>query len=293
MDAIEYAAGVQSFKESEILSSLLNLTVAVSDLQENLKRIHNNGVDLTKVTNEWIITKGLTKFVQAQGLGMGSLPETIEVCLNSISGIIPEVQKQIKEYNEKVWDGKLLTLKQVNILNLIEHLGFWIKFTRMIFDVLLTMNNHDTNADNYLSKYDTRWINGTDQFYRQLTVELLKGSRAVITRLSEVPDVEVSRNSLDVLESVETGAKVDLLRQGFGVHLVNPIFWYDLMWSKINLKRIEQMRRENEMFAMKISQAINKKAGGNDPQLERHIEIYQDEILKNSVAIEKIEKKYA
>ena len=293
MDAIEYSAGVQTFKEGDIISSLLNITVAATDLESNLARIRNSGVDLSAVSGQWIITKGLDKFLRAQGLAMDDLPQTISTGLSSIQALIPEVTKLIRGYNEKIWDGKMLTLKQVNILNLIEHLTFWIKYVRMIFDVLLTMNNKDLQPDQYLTKYDTRWINGTELFFRQLTVELLKGSRVMLARLNAMADVEVSQNSLDVLETMEGGAKVDLLKQGFGVHMVNPIFWFHLAWSKINIMRIEQMRRDNELFAMKISQAINKKGGNDDPRLEREIEIYQDEIIKNTLAIEQIEKKYA
>lgn len=293
MDAIEYSAGVQTFKEGDVISSLLNISVSATDLESNLSRIRNSGVDLSGVSAQWVITKGLDKFLRAQGLSMHDLVETIATGVSTIQSLVPEVTKLIRGYNEKIWDGKLLTLKQVNILNLIEHLTFWIKYVRMIFDVLLTMNNKDLQPEQYLSKYDTRWINGTELFFRQLTAELLKGSRAVLARLNAMADVEVSQNSLDVLESMEGGAKVDLLKQGFGVHMVNPIFWFHLAWAKINIMRIEQMRRDNELFAMKISQAINKKGGNEDPRLEREIEIYQDEIIKNTVAIEQIEKKYA
>lgn len=293
MNAVEYSAGVQTFKQEDIISSLLNITVAATDLEANIARIRNSNVDLSAVAGHWIITKGLEKALRANGVSMSDLPETITAGLSCIQALVPEVIKLIKGFNEKIWDGKLINLKQVNILNLIEHLTFWIKYVRMIFDVLLTMNNKDVQADQYLSKYDTRWINGTELFFRTLTVELLKGSRGILLRLNAVPEVEVSQTSLDVLESMEGDAKVDLLKQGFGVHMVNPVFWFHLAWAKINIMRIENMRRDNELFAMKISQAINKKGGGEDPQLERQIEIYQDEIIKNTVAIEQIEKKYA
>lgn len=294
MDAIEYSAGVETFKDTEIISSLLNLSVAATDLEANISRILNSDLDLSSVANQWIITKGLGKFLRDNGLPVNNLSQTLLVGVAAIQALVPDVTKLVKGYNEKIWSGKLITLKQANILNLIEHLSFWIKFTRMIFDVLLTMNNKDIHAEQYLSKYDTRWVNGTDRFYRQLTAELLKGSKSVLARLNEVPDIEMTPTTLDVLESTEGVGKVDLLKQGFGVHLVNPIFWYHLTWSKINIMRIENMRRDNELFAMKINQAINKKSGnGEDPQIERQIEIYQNEIIKNTVAIEQIEKKYA
>lgn len=293
MDAIEYTSGVKTFKDSEVISTLLQVEVAVSDLEANISRIVNNDIDLSREADQWIITKGLQKFLRSQGLTSKELPQTTLVAISAIQTLIPAVQLLIKSYKEKIWDGKLMTLKQVNILNLIEHLTFWVKYTRMIFDVLLTMQTNGTVPERYLSKYDLRWVNGTEQFYRQLTAELLKGSRAVIQRLAEVPDIEVTSTSLDVLEGVDGKDKIDLLKQGFGIHLVNPLFWYGLAWQKIDLMRIEQMRRDNELFAMKISQASNLKGGNQDPQLEHRIEIYQNEIIKNAAAIEAIEKQYA
>jgi len=44
---------------------------------------------------------------------------------------------------------------------------------------------------------------------------------------------------------------------------------------------------------MKISQAINKRNGSPDPDLDRRIEIYQDKIIKNDHSISEIEAQYA
>jgi hypothetical protein len=293
MNVIEYARGVKTFKEGEILESLLNVKVAVLDIKANLMRMQSNHILLVAESERWIVSKGVMKHLKARGFTGNTLVEAVLYETNVIESLLPELTKLVQGYKEKIWDGKLLTVRQLNLLNMIEHLLFWCKYTRMVFDVLLTNHLKGQDPAQYLDKVDFRWINGTEMFYRTLSADLFSGSRAMITNLNNVPDVEASQTSLDVLESMEGAQSVDALKQGFGVHLVNPMFWVSLLWSKINIMRIEKMRRENELFAMKVSQAVNKQNGGDDPQLERQIEIYQNEIIKNQDAIERIEASYA
>ncbi|WP_221633399.1 hypothetical protein, partial [Pseudomonas aeruginosa] len=44
---------------------------------------------------------------------------------------------------------------------------------------------------------------------------------------------------------------------GISVHLLNPKYWISLANMNLNIARIEKMRRDNELFAMKISKAVN------------------------------------
>lgn len=292
MDALTYSRGVKTFKQTEICESLLNLTVANNDLQANIQRIVNE-LDLSRQIDQWVVTKGTDKFLRTvTGSNRGFTEFVLGACA-TIQSLLPALLTEVKSFNEAVWDGKLINLRQANLLNLIEYLTYWIDYTRMVYDVLITMVNKDTDPGHILDKVDLRWINGTEQFYRRFFSDLLKGSKSILADLREIPEVEVSEVSLGILEGSNGSNSVDLLQQGFGIHLANPIFWVGLLWSKINIMRIEQMRRKNETFAMKISQAINLKNGGEDPQLEHRIEVYQNEIIKNQAAIERIEKSYA
>lgn len=292
MDALSYSAKVKTFKQSEICESLMNLTVANNDLQANIQRIVNE-LDLSQQMDHWVITKGTEKALKSSGAFHKSFSNTVLNACATIASLIPSLLIEVKSFKEELWDGKLLNLRQANLLNLIEYLSFWIDYTRMVYDVLVTMSNKDVDVSGILDKVDLRWINGTEGFYRSFFIELLSGSKAILANLRDIPEINIDPTSLDVLESTSGAGKIDLLKQGFGIHLANPIFWVGLLWNKINLMRIEQMRRKNEMFAMKISQAINLKNGGEDPQLEHRIEVYQNEIIKNSAAIEKIENSYA
>ena len=83
-----------------------------------------------------------------------------------------------------------------------------------------------------------------------------------------------------------------MVGKGFGIHNLNPLFWIGLGMKNINLMRIDNMRAKNQQHAMKISQAINRRDGSNDPQIDRTIEIYQEKIIKNEDAIERIIRSY-
>lgn len=293
MDILAYTKNVKTFKEQDILQSLLQIQVSAQDLSNNLDSLKANNLDLTATADRWIVSRGIKKHFESQGYRNSTLIENIQYGLSVLVSLNPEVTKLVKGYSEKLWDGKLITLRQTNILNLIEYMNFWLRYSQMLLEVLITMHNDGTDPERYLSKVDTRFINGTEQLYRSFSSDLMKGARNLIQNLSKIPDIELSESSLDVLEGTDGKGSVDLLQKGFGVHLINPYFWIALGYSKIQLWRIENMRRKNEMFAMKISQAINKRNGSPDPHLDHQIEVLQEAIIKHENKIQEIEADYA
>ena len=293
MDILSYSSNVKTFSKNDVLNILLSLEVGASDMIGALESIKNNKLDLEHQVSSWVVTAGIRKHLEKQGFRVTEFVDNALFCANAVKAIVADLIKTAKEYRDNVWDGKLLTLKQVNLLNLAEYCGFWLRYTRTVFDVLVTMVSTNTEPSKYLSQLDFRWVNSTELFYRQFTSDLMKGSRHLVTELNKIQDVEVTQSALDVLEVTEGLSSVDLLKKGFGVHLVNPVFWVALGKSKIQIFRIDQMRRQNEQFAMKISQAVNRRNGSNDPQLDNEIEIYQNAIIKNDYLISEIEKDYA
>ena len=293
MDIFSYVGKVKTVKKNEILGSILNVKVAGEDLKAGLENLKSNNIDLSDHIENWVITKSLKKAVTAQGFRGDDLLGITLHNLASIDQLTTALTKAVNSYKENLWDGKLMTVKQANLLNVIEFLNFWIRYTRMVYDVLLTMNNQGVDPARYLQPIDLKFINGTASFYNNFSVDLLRGAASIMKNMENLPDIEITQTSLDVMETTGGKTQVDLLNKGFGIHLVLPMFWLGLGWSKIQGLRIEKMRRDNEYFAMKISQAINKRNGTNDPELDRRIEIYQDKIIRNDHTIAEIEADYA
>lgn len=294
MNILEYKGKVKNFKKSELQIKLDSLLVGARDLSSNIERMEANKIDLSSYINQWVVTKSVVKALEAAGYrGVGYVHMT-KAALKVIEALIPMLSKVVRDQREEIWSGRTMNLRQVNLLNLLEHIEHWLRYTTLVYDVLLTLNNQGTNQPEALvAKGDAKWVNGTLEFYKNMSVTLLKGAMAINKALEAIPQVDVSEGSLAVLEATEGKDSVDLNKQGFGIHHVNPIYWYDLGVMNLNVARIEKMRRQNELFAMKINQAANKKNGVNDAALDEEIEIYQDEIIKNVNTIEEIERKYA
>ena len=293
MDITQYVGGVKTVKQNEILSTILNVEVAAADLDAGLESIINNSIDLSTQIEKWVLTKGVNKAIHQAGFKADTLIEFTRHGLGVIKALSPEITKMVKSYKETLWDGKLMSVKQANVLNVIEYMHFWVKYSRMMYEVLLTMNNEGVEPSKYLTGMDLKWMNGSEMFYRMFTIDLMKGGRYILENMAKLPDIEVSPTSLDVLKASEGSGHIDVLNKGFGIHNVNPLFWLGLGISKIQGMWIDKLRRDNEYFAMKISQAINKRNGSPDPDLDRRIEIYQDKIIKNDHSISEIEAQYA
>ncbi|ASU03606.1 hypothetical protein RISINGSUN_64 [Erwinia phage vB_EamM_RisingSun] len=294
MNILDYAKRVKSVKDVELLGTLSTVTVGLQDLKENLKKMDLANIDISALGERWIVASSIMKGVKQDGSIPGNmiLTEMLDMGADSAISTAAELQVLIKKYNQKVWSGHTLTIPQTNILNMIEHLEFWTNYSSMLVDVLLTQYNQATAPDRYMTKADVRWINGTKDFYVDFSKQLMKGSRHIISILKSMDELEVEEDVVDVLESSKGIKSVSVATRGFGIHNVNPLYWYDSIKEKVDLWRIDNMRRNNEMFAMKINQAINKKNGQNDPQLDRQIEVYQDEIIKNRAKIESIIESY-
>lgn len=293
MDLFEYAKGVKTFKKSELVMKLTTLTVAANDLLANLERLEANKIDLGHVANQWAITKSVIRALEQSGYRGVQFNHAIKADAQCIVALVPGLTKMVQGFKGEVWDGKLLTLRQANLLNLLEHIEHWLRYTNTVYSVLLSLNNKKVSSgDSALDKADLKMVNGTLEFYKGTTQTLMKGARTILAGLEAVPDVEISETSIAVLEGTKEGFNADLLKQGFGVHQINPIYWYSLGKMNLNIARIEKMRRDNELFAGKISQAVNLKNGVNDAELDARIEEYQNEIIKNVNTIEMIERQY-
>lgn len=292
MDIVKYSANVKDFKQSELLTVLDTVTSGATVLKENLVLLRNSGIDLSKEEGSWFIPASLLKVLSSNGFRHKHVYDPLEYCASVVELITKDLATVIKGINQNIWSGKVLTVKQALVLRTLEHLQFWVKYAEMMVSTLVSMSNDKTQPDTILVKDDAKWLNGTKGFFESYTLTLMRGSRYTKELIDKAPDLLVDDSTVEILEGVGDKNVVELTKQSFGIHNLTPVFWISLAKSKIQLKRIENMRSRNAQFAMKISQAINRKNGEPDPKLDHMIEVYQDAISKNEAAIEAIEKSY-
>lgn len=291
MKITDYVSNVQTFKKTELSQLITVLQVSATDLLGNLERMHVNKIDLTPQINQWAITKSIIAGLNNNGFRGISFEKAVEAGLATVVDLTAALEKLISKDKDSVWDGKLINLRQANILMSIEQIDQWLKYTTLVYNVLISLSNKaNQHVDNTASKLDLRFLNQTLEYYKGTLLWLLKGSRAIIADLNAIAEVEVTESSIGVMEG--SGMRTLLATQELGVHSFNPKYWWKLNRMKSHVAEIEQIRLNNEHFAMKISQAVNLKNGANDADLDERIEDYQDRILKGTVRIAEIDNMY-
>lgn len=291
MKITDYVSNVQTFKKTELSQLITVLQVSASDLLGNLERMHANKIDLSTPIAQWAITKSIVAGLNNNGFRGISFEKAVESALATVVDLTAALEKLISKDKDSIWDGKLINLRQANILMSIEQIDQWLKYTTLVYNVLISLSNKaNQHADNVTNKLDLRFLNQTLEYYKGTLLWLLKGSRAIIADLNAIAEVEVTEGSMSVMEG--SGMRTTLASQELGVHNFNPKYWWKLNRMKSHVAEIEQIRLNNEHFAMKISQAVNLKNGTNDADLDERIEDYQDRILKGTVRIAEIDNMY-
>lgn len=291
MKITDYVSNVQTFKKTELSQLITVLQVSASDLLGNLERMHANKIDLSTPIAQWAITKSIVTGLNNNGFRGISFEKAVESALATVVDLTATLEKLISKDKDSIWDGKLINLRQANILMSIEQIDQWLKYTTLVYNVLISLSNKaNQHVDNTANKLDLRFLNQTLEYYKGTLLWLLKGSRAIIADLNAIAEVEVTEGSMSVMEG--SGMRTTLASQELGVHNFNPKYWWKLNRMKSHVAEIEQIRLNNEHFAMKINQAVNLKNGTNDADLDERIEDYQDRILKGTVRIAEIDNMY-
>lgn len=294
MDILNYVKGIPTFKKSNLLDRLSVTTVNANDLKGNIGRMEANKIDVEREVNSWVITKSIVRDLAASPYRGLTFNFAMDHALSTIASLCEGLGKLVSKDRNDVWDGKLLNLRQANILNTLEHIDHFLKYTTFVYDVLLTQKNKKArDADSYLQKTDARFLAQTLEFYKGTLMFLLKGSVQILKDLEKIPEVDVDETSLSVLEGTTSKKEMELIKNGFGVHNLNPVFWWKLGRMNMHVAEVDKARNENDTFAMKINQANNLRNGVNDAALDEQIEVYQDEIIKNVARINAIEAQYA
>lgn len=285
----EYTNRVKNLKISDVKQELLSVVVRGENLIANLSLAKANDININEFFKEYYVTKRLVKDANNAGFRNIDAGQIIVFGAQASKHIAETINKKYLTGNN-TWDKSNVTVKQIAILNLLEHLNFFLKYSELLLDVAITNKSSALEPDKYLNKHDNNFLLNSLNDYSAQAVKLLGGSKAILKDIDEQPDIEVSDIDVEMLEAT---ASPGLTVKNLGVHSLNPMYWISSMIANRRLKVIENARKKNEQFAMKITQAINKRNGEEDPELERLIEVYQNEIIKNEALIAEIEAKYA
>jgi|AGFS01.1.fsa_nt_gi hypothetical protein len=294
-DIREYASSVKNVSRKNILTLISTVDVSAHDLIDNVNRLESEGLTLVSESAGWAVTKSIANNVaKATPNFNASTPTltTMKMVAEVVTNLTAYLKKEVSAYKDELWAGETMSVRQVYLLSTIEQLDFWARYSSKLLDVLLSMSvKSGFVVDKYLTKNELMFLNGSALYYSNITVSLLKGKTALIKEIDAIPELDADdENSMDIMLGM--GGKKPELARGFGIHYLNPKYWYDSLMREIDLMRIRSAQEHNEFLAMKINQAINQKNGTNDASLDHRIEVYREKIVKNTGTINKIVESY-
>lgn len=294
-DIQNYAKSVKNVQRKHVLTLLSTVDVTAFELLENINRMHNEDITLAIPSKSWALTKSIANNISKATPGYNAdIPvlDTIKVASEVVIELTKYLKKVVSSYKADIWAGETISVRQVYILSTIEQLDFWTRYASKTMDVLLSMSTESGySMDRHLTKNELMFLNGSSQYFTNITISLLKGKTALIKEIEGIPEIDADdETSAEIMLGM--GGKKPELARGFGIHLINPKYWYDNVMIDVNLWRIRSAQDSNEYLAMKINQAINQKNGGSDASLDHRIEIYRQKIIKNTANINSIVESY-
>ncbi len=294
MELIDYAKNIKTFKQSEVISSIQNQLAFINGIQDTLDLVKSNNIDLSRSLDNWAVTNQITKEIHRVLSPSMSYWELIKHNFGVIQTVLNFILNEISTDKTKLYDGNSITIKQANYFNIIEMASFWVKYTNLVIDILLSMENKEQKdaTPAVVSKTDLAFVNKTRAYYSDLCIQFAEAPNTIIGHLKKMPDVPASENNIDVLMSSKGIDSVRAMR-GIAIHLLTPMFWIKELKMEWDIKSIKSYHEDNQYNAMKIEQLNNKRNGKIDTTLDFQISKYQDKIQKNRYEIEKIEARYA
>lgn len=293
-DVVAYARSVKNIEKKNVITLLNVVDVGAKNIIDNINILDANQITLELEAKSWAVMKSINVNISRSLPYSADTPPLtlLSTVANVIISLHDKLLKNINNEKSTIWSGADLTVKQTYILSTIEQLDFWIKYTNKILDCLLTMSNEtEFKIDRYLTKNEMTFLNGSSSLFANISISLMKGSNLLIKELESIPTLSADDEvSAEILEGL--GDKRPELHRGFGVHLLNPKYWYDTAVKELSLWRIRDLQDNNEYLTMKIAQAINLKNGSNDAGLDYRIEKYRNKIIKNSATINGIVESY-
>lgn len=293
-DVKEYASRVKTLKVTDLKQEILTLKVGCTNITNDVNLTKSNDLDkdLDKALSSWYLTSGIMKTITSKQSGTKSMLEVISYGISTSEIVLDAITKDYVDKYGKTWDGSDINAKQVNVLNLLEHIKHFIEYSGTVMLVGIHIHDGDTLPEKYLTKASLNHLKETSGVYAETAILLLGGSKKLLTDLADTKELPVDDTDLEILESFgENKPKVALNK--FGVHSLNPFYWVSSVLANVRLRRIENARRKNELYAMRIAQIVNRRNQTNDPSLDHRIEVYQNEIIKNEAYIAATEAKYA
>lgn len=271
-------------KEASRVKGLIDTIGLLQDSPENMvavvSYIHKNAV-----------LKGIEANLKK---GLDSRSELIPALGYAVSQLdlwLPKLRERIAKSKTTVYDSHTVTFKEKGILDTVSALDFFNRYATMVLNIVLSQAGKEVNMTSFMTKVDLTFFNETSKYFTGLLIKFSQSIKSLEEMIESLSDEVYDATSEEIIRATLGDKAVAPLR-GLAPHQLNPIYWWKRQKMKSDVKLIASTNEEMEMLAMKIARLNNRRNGIEDPEIDRQIELYQDELIKRQGKIMQIEARY-
>lgn len=189
-----------------------------------------------------------------------------------------------------------LNLRNLNVLQFVEILGFIVRYARRFLNCILVMETNALRKDDEFKsivKAEIGYLQqGIDGFSKSLNIVHRKPTE--YTQLfDEIPEILINNETVDSTIAMVGDKKADPLEMRFIPPVFNPIYHVRMAIADWQASRYKESEEEMRVVQLRIYQLEKLKDGEEDPRLEQQIEYNHDRLRKLTMKVEKMREEYA
>ncbi len=219
----------------------------------------------------------------------------------TINDIMAEVLKNCEmldrliNKSEERFTKEAISILNVNIIQAIEGIDFIAKYTLRYLNLALTAEiNVLENRSEFqgLQPAMVKWTIDNQTAYIKILAILSIKEADLSRKLSNMPDIVVSPDSANTIETTNDEKDYDPAQLGFIPVVLNPVYRLGMWIAEIQAARLSSIKAERDTVALRVVRLEQLLTDKNDPKIQREIDVYQNRLEKLEYNIKQKEEQY-
>lgn len=220
------------------------------------------------------------------------------ITINDIMGEVLkncEMLDRLINKSEERFTKEAISILNVNIIQAIEGIDFIAKYTLRYLNLALTT---EINALENRSEFQglqpamVKWTIDNQIAYIKILAILSIKEADLSRKLSNMPDIVVSPDSANTIETANDEKDYDPAQLGFIPVVLNPVYRLGMWIAEIQAARLSSIKAERDTVALRVVRLEQLLTDKNDPKIQREIDVYQNRLEKLEYTIKQKEEQY-
>lgn len=190
--------------------------------------------------------------------------------------------------------GKGLTYKQATLVKFVDAAFLVSKYARKYLNFVYvgetaSQNGGQTVVKESIPPVELEWLHKTMVDFCNAFLTATRASGETRELIEDVPEIEVAASSAASLKSTVGERKLDPLKLGFVASNANPIYFVRMLVAEWQVMRHKETRDELTMLQLRKLNLEKLKAGRQDANLEKQIQVVESRIQETSYKLAQME----